>query len=277
MLKKEEIRRRDPFIYTDRENNCYYMYGTTALVENKIVAKNTFSVYKTQDLENFEEPKIIIDGDKCGFWADRDFWAPELHKYNGKYYIFGSCKAENKRRATHIFVCDTPDGEFVPLTNEPITPSGWDCLDGTFWVENGKPYIVFSHEWTQIGDGEICAMELTADLKSAASDPIVLFRASDNPNVSELRGHSGAYVTDGPFLYNEGGKLKMMWSSFYNGRYLVLDAWSDSLRGEWTHGGSRFEFDGGHAMIFEKLDGTKMISLHAPKAAGKERAVFYEI
>ena len=277
MLKKEEIRIRDPFIYTDRENNCYYMYGTTALVENKIVAKNTFSVYKTQDLENFEEPKIIIDGDKCGFWADRDFWAPELHKYNGKYYIFGSCKAENKRRATHIFVCDTPDGEFVPLTNEPITPSGWDCLDGTFWVENGKPYIVFSHEWTQIGDGEICAMELTADLKSAASDPIVLFRASDNPNVSELRGHSGAYVTDGPFLYNEGGKLKMMWSSFYNGRYLVLDAWSDSLRGEWTHGGSRFEFDGGHAMIFEKLDGTKMISLHAPKAAGKERAVFYEI
>ena len=277
MLKKEEIRIRDPFIYTDRENNCYYMYGTTALVENKIVAKNTFSVYKTQDLENFEEPKIIIDGDKCGFWADRDFWAPELHKYNGKYYIFGSCKAENKRRATHIFVCDTPDGEFVPLTNEPITPSGWDCLDGTFWVENGKPYIVFSHEWTQIGDGEICAMELTADLKSAASDPIVLFRASDNPNVSELRGHSGAYVTDGPFLYNEGGKLKMMWSSFYNGRYLVLDAWSDSLRGEWTHGGSRFEFDGGHAMIFEKLDGTKMISLHAPNAAGKERAVFYEI
>ena len=277
MLKKEEIRIRDPFIYTDRENNCYYMYGTTALVENKIVAKNTFSVYKTQDLENFEEPKIIIDGDKCGFGADRDFWAPELHKYNGKYYIFGSCKAENKRRATHIFVCDTPDGEFVPLTNEPITPSGWDCLDGTFWVENGKPYIVFSHEWTQIGDGEICAMELTADLKSAASDPIVLFRASDNPNVSELRGHSGAYVTDGPFLYNEGGKLKMMWSSFYNGRYLVLDAWSDSLRGEWTHGGSRFEFDGGHAMIFEKLDGTKMISLHAPNAAGKERAVFYEI
>ena len=84
MLKKEEIRIRDPFIYTDRENNCYYMYGTTALVENKIVAKNTFSVYKTQDLENFEEPKIIIDGDKCGFWADRDFWAPELHKYNGK-------------------------------------------------------------------------------------------------------------------------------------------------------------------------------------------------
>ena len=108
MLKREDIRIRDPFIYTDFENECYYMYGTTALVKDKIAAKNTFSVFRSTDLENFEEPKVIFDGSKCNFWADRDFWAPELHKYNGKYYLFGSCKAENKRRATHIFVCDTP-------------------------------------------------------------------------------------------------------------------------------------------------------------------------
>ena len=39
MIKREEIRIRDPFIYTDRENNCYYMYGTTDLVNDKIVAR----------------------------------------------------------------------------------------------------------------------------------------------------------------------------------------------------------------------------------------------
>ena len=59
-----------------------------------------------------------------------------------------------------------------------------------------------------------------------------------------------------------------------NSRYLVLDAWSDSLRGKWNHGGSRFDFDGGHAMIFKKLDGTKMISLHAPNTINNERAHF---
>ena len=73
MLKREEIRIRDPFIYTDVENKCYYMYGTTSLVEDKFVARNTFSVYRTLDLENFEEPKVIFDGSKHGFWADRDF------------------------------------------------------------------------------------------------------------------------------------------------------------------------------------------------------------
>ncbi len=276
MLKRDDIRIRDPFIYTDVENKCYYMYGTTDLVSDCVDARNTFSVYRSVDLENFEEPKVIFDGSKCGFWADRDFWAPELHKYNGKYYLFGSCKADNKHRATHIFVCDTPDGEFVPLTEDPITPSDWECLDGTFWVENGKPYIVFSHEWTQVGDGEIWAMELSADLKVPAGEPFMLFKASDNPNVSELNGHSGAYVTDGPFLYREDGKIKMMWSSFYKGRYLVLDAWSDSLDGEWKHGGSRFDFDGGHAMIFTKLDGSVWLSLHSPNAVNCERACFYK-
>ena len=274
MLKREDIRIRDPFIYTDFENQCYYMYGTTDLVKDCVDARNTFSVYRSTDLENFEEPKVIFDGNKYGFWADRDFWAPEVHKYKGKYYLFGSCKADNRHRATHIFVCDTPDGDFVPLTEAPITPSDWECLDGTFYVENDIPYIVFSHEWTQVKDGEIWAMPLSQDLRQPTGNPFLLFRASDNPHVSELNGHPDAYVTDGPFLYCENGKLNMIWSSFYENRYLVLHAWSNSLTGEWHHQGSTFDFDGGHAMLFHKLNGERMISLHSPNVANMERAIF---
>lgn len=42
MLKRENIRIRDPFIYTDHENKCYYMYGTTALERNSIATKKHF-------------------------------------------------------------------------------------------------------------------------------------------------------------------------------------------------------------------------------------------
>ena len=276
MLKRNDIRIRDPFILTDHKEGCYYMYGTTALEPGTLHAGPRFSVYKTRDLENFEEAKVIFDGEKCGFWADRDFWAPEVHKYNGRYYLFGSCKAEGKCRATEIFVSDTPDGEYVPVSDKPITPEDWECLDGTFFTEDGKPYMIFSHEWVQIRDGEIWAVELKDDLTQAAGEPFMLFKASDNPNVSEFDGHPRCYVTDGPFLYREDGKVKMIWSSFYEGRYLVLEAESDSLMGEWRHGGSRFDFDGGHAMLFDTLDGKRMISLHAPNAADKERARFYE-
>ena len=74
----------------------------------------------------------------------------------------------------------------------------------------------------------------------------------------------------------EEGKLKMIWSSFYKGRYMVLEAEADSLLGEWKHGGSKFDFDGGHAMLFNTLEGKRMISLHSPNIAGLERACFYE-
>ena len=276
MLKREEIRIRDPFIYTDTEKGCYYMYGTTALEQGSSASGNTFSVYKSTDLENFEEPKVVFDGSKHNFWADRDFWAPELHKYKGKYYLFGSCRAEGKCRGTHIFVCDTPDGDFAPLSKDPITPADWYCLDGTFWVEGGIPYMIFCHEWTQVKDGQICAVRLSDDLTHAVGEPVLLFHGSDSPGVSETRAGNGKYVTDGPFLYEENGVINMIWSSFYHGRYQVLLSQSDTVEGQWQHRGGQYDFDGGHAMIFNRLDGKRMISLHRPNIIDEERAFFYE-
>ncbi len=275
-LKRQDIRIRDPFIYTDRENSCYYMYGTGSLIDGTINTGNKFWVYKSYDLENFEGPITIFDGDEENFWADRDYWAPELHRYNGKYYLFASLKAEGRNRATQIFVSNTPDGKFAPLSDAPITPKEWMCLDGTFFIEDGVPYMVFCHEWVQVGDGEIWAVPLTDDLTSPAGEPKMLFRASDDPEVTPHGGRSGDYVTDGPFLRHEDGKVKMIWSSFCNGRYAVLEAEADTLFGEWRHSGSRFAFDGGHAMIFETLDGERKLALHSPNTCDLERAEFYE-
>ena len=276
MLKREEIRIRDPFILTDKEKGCYYMYGTTALKAGTLSAKNTFTVYKTYDLENFDDGKVIFNGSDCGFWGNRDFWAPEIHKYNGKYYLFGSCKADGKHRATQIFVSDAPDGGFLPLSPSARTPEDWECLDGTFFVEDGIPYMVFSQEWVQVNDGIIWAVRLSDDLTYPVGEPVKLFSASESPFVTEYKAGSGIYVTDGPFLYREDGKVKMIWSSFSEGRYLVLGAEADSVLGKWKHFESRFDFDGGHAMVFETLDGKRMISLHKPNKADYERAAFFD-
>ena len=276
MLKLEEIRIRDPFILTDRKNDCYYMYGTTALVPGSIAAGNSFTVYKSRDLKHFEEGRVVFDGNKCDFWGEFDFWAPEVHVWRGKYYLFGSCKSKTHHRGTQIFVCDTPDGNFVPVSDRAATPADWECLDGTFFVQDGVPYLVFSHEWTQVGDGEICAVRLSNDLTHTVGEPTVLFRASDNPNVSEINGEgSGRYVTDGPFLFRKGKRVGMIWSSFYGGRYLVLEAESASLFDKWEHFGSRFDFDGGHAMLFDTLEGERMISLHRPNSPYNDERAFF--
>ncbi len=274
MLKREDIRIRDPFIYTDTANGCYYMYGTTDLIQGSYNTKNIFSVYRSCDLECFDEPKVIFDGSKNNFWADKCFWASELHKYKDKFYLFGSCIADGKCRGTHIFVCDTPDGEFAPLSDEPVTPRAWECLDGTFWVEDGVPYMVFCHEWVQVGDGEICAVQLSDDLTHPVGEPFLLFCASENPYVDERGKNGGIYITDGPFIYSENGKLNMIWSSFHKGNYTVLLAQSESIRGKWAHTKTELDFDCGHAMIFKRLDGERMISMHYPNKTDKERALF---
>ena len=279
MIKREYIRIRDPFILTDKENGCYYMYGTTALDEGTTRAGNSFSVYKSLDLENFEEPKTVVDGSVLGFWADRDFWAPEVHKYGGKYYLFGSCIAEGKNRATHIFVCDTPDGSFVPVSEKAATPQEWMCLDGTLWVEDGKPYLVFCHEWLQVRDGRICAVQMSSDLTERIGECVTLFSATACPEVVEIGSQKRGYVTDGPYLFREDGRLLMIWSSYVPGHYAVLLAESESgsVLGPWRQLGNRFNFDGGHAMIFETLDGVRMMALHSPNSGCVERAVFIKI
>ncbi len=274
MTHIRDIRIRDPFIYTDREAGCYYMYGTTDLHPASIAAYHSFSVYKSTDLTYFEGPIEIFNSTDCNFWGERDFWAAEMHPYNGRFYLFGSCKSDTHHRGTQIFVSDRPDGRFLPVAPEPPTPADWECLDGTLFAENGIPYMVFCHEWTQIKNGQICAIPLSPDLTRAVGEPVLLFCASDNPAVTGMGPDGENYITDGPFLWHADGKIRMIWSSFGEGRYLVLTAEADTLLGPWTHGGSQFDFDGGHAMLFETLDGRRMIAMHAPNTTGEERAVF---
>lgn len=276
-MKREDIRIRDPFILADKQEGVYYMYGTTALGAG-LDAGDRFEAYVSRDLEDFEGPFTVFRGAEVNFWADRDYWAPEVHFYQGKYFLFGSFKAENHVRATQILVSDSPLGFFKPLTNEPVTPSDWECLDGTLWVEDGVSYIVFCHEWLQIEDGEICALQLTPDLKYPVGKPFTLFKASANPAVDAFKGRGGEHcrITDGPFLFREDGMLKMIWSSLAGGKYAVLEAQAETLRGEWRHSGSRFTFDGGHAMLFRDFNGKLKISLHHPNTPPNERALFLD-
>ena len=272
MIKKEDLRIRDPFIYADKENKIYYIYGTTELKEG-LSAGDKFSLYTSKDLECFEGPFVVFDGKKINFWADKDYWAAEVHKYKDKYYLIGSFKADGKHRASCILSSDSLLGEFTPISDKARTPIDWDCLDGTLYIENAEPYLVFSHEWLQCTVGEIWAQKMSDDLTEPVEEPFMLFKASDNPYVTSFADafNSECRVTDGPFLFKKNGKIKMIWSSFSNGKYVILEAESNSIKGKWNHFPPRFDFDGGHAMIFEDFDGERYLSFHSPNTPPNER------
>ncbi|KKI93475.1 glycoside hydrolase [Bacillus sp. SA1-12] len=278
MLTKEEIRLRDPFILPKYETKTYFLYGTTD--ENVWDGKGTgFDVYKSKDLLNWEGPFPAFRPDE-GFWADHHFWAPEVHLYNGRYYMFASFKAVDKCRGTQILVSDNPLGPFTPLTDEPVTPRDWECLDGTLFLDDQQdPWMIFCHEWLQVEDGEICAIRLTKDLRKAAGEPVLLFKASDAGWT--VPAHERNYVTDGPFLFrNSQGELQMLWSSRGQEGYAIGVAHSTSgnILGPWVHDKrALFDKDGGHGMLFYTFSNQLMLTIHAPNKTPNERPVFFNL
>lgn len=278
MLKNIDIHIRDPFVLPVASEKQYYLYGTTG-AEAWTTSAQGFDYYISNDLQNWDGPFPAFRPPK-DFWADRNFWAPEVHAFRGRYYMFASFKAEGVRRGTQILVADSPKGPFVPVSDGPVTPRDWECLDGTFFVDaNDQAWIIFCHEWVQVGDGEIRALRLSDDLKSAVGEPQLLFHASEAPWAQELnsKGRKG-YVTDGPWLHRlVSGVLLMLWSSFSTGGYTVGIARSTSgdILGLWEQlAEPLYAGDGGHCMIFRTFEGQLMLAYHRPNDTPGERPYF---
>ena len=269
-MKLNEIHIRDPFILTD--GGKYYMYGSTGT--------NKFYVFISSDLIEWSEPKPCFEPLE-NFWGKYNFWAPEVHFYKGRYYMFASFKADGVHRGTQILVSQHPQGPFSPHSDKAVTPAEWECLDGTLYISpDGSPYMVFCHEWTQVGDGEICAVRLSEDLKRAVSEPKLLFKASSLPGVVDIvNEHRRGKVTDGPYFYNTAdGKIILIWSTFNKNGYVQAQAISNDIFGKWDHTAPLIlDSNGGHGMIFKTLDGKEKLILHRPNIPPNERPIMFDI
>ena len=269
-MKLQDIHIRDPFILL--EGGRYYLYGSRG---NEAWGKATgLDVYESDDLVSWSGPSVVFTPPE-EFWADMHFWAPEVHQYHGKFYMFVSFKSETACRGTQILVADTPKGPFTLHSDGPVTSRDWECLDGTLYIDrDGKPYMVFCHEWLQVKDGEMCAVRLSDDLKQAVGEPFLLFRASEPDWALKDKTE---FVTDGPWMYRTAsGKLLMLWSSSAANGYVEAIAYSDNVdvTGRWQHQKQLlFDQDGGHGMIFTSKEGKLFFILHNPNNSPMERPV----
>lgn len=295
-LTLKDINIRDPFIMPMEKEGVYYMYATSPTQENGKTYGGMVA-YKSKDLKHWSEPVRVFDVPRDN-WLTGIVWAPEVHKYQGKYYLFATLnsdivwKAPLKdhphyvHRATQIFWADNPEGPFLPFDNKlPHTPMGQMCLDGTLWVEdNGTPYMIYCHEWVEMMDGTMEMLELKPDLSGTVGQPVRLFCASAAEwSTGTLRADGiRTYVTDGCFLYRtKTGKLLMIWSSFKNGEYAIgiAESVTGKVVGPWRQQPEPlFDKHGGHGMIFKTFEGKLCLVLHAPNSpGGQERAHIFEI
>ncbi len=210
----DSIRLSDPFILADKPTSTYYMTGTGGML------------WKSKDLKKWTGPYKVAATDTTS-WMGKNpmIWAAELHHYNGRYYYFATFTNRDvkidtvrgnviERRACHVLVSDIPDGPYVPMKDFLYLPPNMPTLDATLWVEGGKPYMLYCHEWLQNWNGTIEKIELKPDLSGSVGKGKVLFRASDSP-WSKERNEDGQIVpnkvTDGPWVFRtQTGKLGML-------------------------------------------------------------------
>ena len=288
--KLSEIRIRDPFILPDETTKTYYLYRSGG---------SSVLAYTSSDLETWTGPFPVFQRPE-GFWGNQAIWAPEVHRYRGEYYLFVTFNSQEKvkasnpgwqpgerfplvARGTQILFSHSPKGPFQPFRNRAHTPSDWMSLDGTLWVEDGVPWMIFCREWVQVQDGSMELVRLQDDLSATVGRPVTLFRASEAPwrkNQDDKDPKTRIWVTDAPFLYRTKlGKLLMLWSSFGPGGYTVglVESKTGKVGGPWVQVEKPlFENDGGHSMLFKAFDGRLMLTLHQPNS-GPSTALLLEV
>ena len=127
-LSLKDIYIRDPYILPLEKEGTYYMYASSPVKENGKTYGGMVA-YKSKDLKNWSEPIRVFDVPRDNFLTGT-VWAPEVHYYQGKYYLFATLnsdiawKAPMKNhpaflhRTTQIFWADSPEGPFLPFESK---------------------------------------------------------------------------------------------------------------------------------------------------------------
>ncbi|MBR6567415.1 MAG: family 43 glycosylhydrolase [Clostridia bacterium] len=277
VLSCKDINIRDPFVLY--ENGKYYMYGTRA--KNFGIKTGGFDVYMSDDLKSWSRPHECFNSKRyrMNFMVN---WAPEVHKYKGKYYMLATFTRKSCRmRGTFVLRADSPLGPFVPHSRGPVTPEEWECLDGTLYIgKDGKPYIVFCHEHTQIIDGTVCYAPLSDDLTEIAGEAVTLFKASEPYWADKSKSKLEHRITDGPFMYRtKKDELLMLWSTYIKGQYAeCLVRFTDGEIGTaFEHLEPIVDNDGGHGMVFSGKEDKLFLTYHTPNTKGSEHPHFVSV
>jgi GH43 family beta-xylosidase len=282
-MSESGFRIRDPFVLVD--GGHYYLYESKPWSGGRGV-----EVRRSADLVTWtaKEPAMVLPDSV----RPTAIWAPEVHRFGGKFWMFATITEEKGvrpmaamgegveeknlvPRGTWIFSSDRPTGPFMPVKLGPVPPAELQTLDGTLYVEDGRPYMVYCHEWCQMGNGTIEYAPLASDFASFLEPPKKLLDAR-----SAMDG--AGKVTDGPFFHRseKSGRLYLVWSNSVAGHgYCVLVRSSESgkIAGPWTKDEILFGKDGGHGMVFKGVDGKLRITFHQPNKSPDERMRIFEL
>src|SRR5579859_3795882 len=133
-LHLPDIQVHDPWILAHVPTKTFYLYTSNNGRVTGVNRPGTI-VYRSQDLLNWDGPLVVFTLPEGTVWStNQGAWAPEVHEYQGKFYLLTtlhnpgkiiaappSVWRTNHLRGTVIARSDSPEGPFTLLnTNGPV-------------------------------------------------------------------------------------------------------------------------------------------------------------
>ncbi|MGN6270282.1 MAG: glycoside hydrolase family 43 protein [Sphingomonas sp.] len=190
----------DPWV--TQQDGVYYYTNTLG---------NRIALWRTTDITN------LVHAEKRTVWTPpatgpnaRSIWAPELHRLNGKWYIYYSATAsgfdDDRHRGVFVLENDSPDplrGKWIDRGRVNTTHAG---IDGTVFVHHGAIYFAYS---PYIGARSGIAVARLANPWTIAGKESVIAVAD---KTWETQG--GRSIMEGPeFLEGPDGRVFMTYSA----------------------------------------------------------------
>lgn len=218
----------DPWV--TREGEFYYYMHTLG---------NRLAIWKTRDITNLRdaEQKTIWTPPPSGPNA-QSIWAPELHRIDGKWYVYYTAAANGHDDDDHrgIFVLENDSAD--PLQGEwrdrGQIKTRYTGIDGTTFSHEGRRYFVYS---PYVGPDSVLSISRMSDPVTLTGEEVILARPDQG---WERQG--GRQILEGPeFLLGPKGDLFLVysasacWSDDYALGMLRAPAGSDPLNAAaWT-------------------------------------------
>ena len=132
----------DPW-YCQYDGVYYHCYSTG----------NGVGVKRADSIEGLSSaPGVTVYTAPEGTDYSRDYWAPELYRIDGRWYIYVAADdGENANHRMYVLGCDEPQGRYT-MEGKLNDPSDKWAIDGTLLRHGGNLYFVWSG-WENDEDG----------------------------------------------------------------------------------------------------------------------------
>ncbi len=236
-----------------RDGDSWYMTGTSyphwSRQETNGELNKGVVLYKSNDLKNWNFVSYIVNaGDKTK-WYHKRFWAPEVQKINGKYYVLFNCNNDDlgfTGQHPGYAVSDKLEGPYTIVTEKKPLCKGNDL---TFFEDKDGKVWAFWNRGREFGIGfaqiDLDTGTFLTEPKSAITPAKVDYEYDQNGNILNEPGYDGRPILkvkkyydwdsigiEGAYVIENNGTYYLFYSSWTRG-YEIGYATAQSIQGPW--------------------------------------------